>query len=58
MEDSMNALRVLAWLAIAAKVAAVAFPPPIDKRVLTEGFRSCTVWVKAEKEASFSGAMC
>jgi hypothetical protein len=54
----MNALRVLAWLAIAAKVAAVAFPPPIDKRVLTEGFRSCTVWVKAEKEASFSGAMC
>ena len=29
----MNDARVLAWLAIAAKVVALAPPPPMDKRV-------------------------
>ena len=48
MEESMNDLRVLAWLAIEAKVVASAPPPPMDRRVWTEGFFCCTVWVKVE----------
>ena len=47
----MNDLRVLFWLAIDAKVEALAFPPPMDKRVLTEGFFCCTVAVKFAKGA-------
>ena len=44
----MNDLRELAWLAIEAMVEALAFPPPMDKRVLRDGFFCCTVLVKAE----------
>jgi hypothetical protein len=54
MDESMNDLRVLAWVAIEAKVEAIESPPPpMDKRVLTEGFFCCTVWVKVENWAEF-----
>jgi hypothetical protein len=57
MEESMNDLRVLAWVAIEAKVEASESPPPMDKRVLTEGFFCCTVWVKVENWAEFEEEM-
>ncbi|CAB4288809.1 unnamed protein product [Prunus armeniaca] len=39
MEESMNVLWELGWLAIEAKAALLeADAPPIDKRVLTKGF--------------------
>ena len=53
----MNDLRLLAWLAIEAKVVALAPPPPMDKRVLTEGFFCCTVWVKVENWGAFEDEM-
>ena len=53
----MNDLRELAWLAIEAMVEALAFPPPMDKRVLTEGFFCCTVRVKVENKAEFEEEM-
>lgn len=38
MDESMKDLRELDWLAMAAKVSALAPPPPMDKIVLTVGF--------------------
>ncbi|RXH74288.1 hypothetical protein DVH24_029009 [Malus domestica] len=53
MEESMNDLRRSGWLAIAANVSARAAPPPppMDKRVLTEGGRNCDL-VRVDVEVS------
>ena len=44
----MNVFQVLAWLAMEEKVEGFESPPPMDKRVLRDGFFCCTVLVKAE----------
>ena len=49
----MNDLRLLGWVAIEAMVEALESPPPMDERVLTEGFFCCTVCVKVENWAEF-----
>nr|GMD75333.1 hypothetical protein Iba_chr13aCG13910 [Ipomoea batatas] len=51
MEESMNDFRELGWLAMAGKVAGSTFPPPMDRRVLTEGFLRRTVDVNWENDA-------
>lgn len=53
----MKVARELDWLAIAAKVDEGAFPPPMERRVITEGFLSWTMVVKLENEATFAEEM-
>lgn len=38
IDESMNVFRRPAWLAMAENVDGLEAPPPMDKRVLTEGF--------------------
>ena len=44
----MNVFGVLARVAMEEKVEGFESPPPMDKRILTDGFFCCTVLVKAE----------
>ncbi|CAL5397259.1 unnamed protein product [Camellia sinensis] len=55
MEESMKVFRVADWLAMEAKAVWSDFPPPMERRVLTEGFLSWTVLVNWENGALFEG---
>ena len=54
MEESMKALRELAWVAMEEYWVLLELPPPMERRVLTEGFFCWTVVVKVENAFAFS----
>lgn len=47
----MKVFRVADWLAMEAKAVRLELPPPMERRVLTEGFLSWTVLVNWENGA-------
>lgn len=49
----MKLFRELDWLAMAAKSVALELPPPMDRRVMTDGFFCWTSLVKAAKDWAF-----
>lgn len=52
-EESIKLFRDADWLAMEEKAVLSEEPPPMDRRVLTEGFLSWTVLVNCENGALF-----